>query len=221
MLEPASMKTWLERLTVGVLGTSRSSVSGKSGDNAQLSASGLHASLARDAFNYFLSKIVPGLMGFLSVLVFVRMLGVEPYGRYAVVFAVVMAWAPRAGWVAKPGNPSFPKPVARAGRGREFPPLRSGGHCPCSCDWRHCGGHSDACVRGAEGLAAAEFIGSSWHIDRLYRGNRAFSGVAAVGQGFAVRGSGVGGLLRNPGGAVVGDALQRLPAAAFGNRVGI
>jgi len=58
--------------------------------------------LAADAFNYFLSKIVPGLMGFLSVLVFVRMVGVETYGRYAVVFAFVMAWASGlAGWLGQ------------------------------------------------------------------------------------------------------------------------
>src|SRR2546427_4617158 len=53
----------------------------------------MHGKLFRDAFNYFLSKVVPGLMGLLSVLVFVRLVGYEQYGRYAVVFAFVMAWA--------------------------------------------------------------------------------------------------------------------------------
>jgi O-antigen/teichoic acid export membrane protein len=62
----------------------------------------LHAVLVRDGLNYFLSKVVPGLMGFLSVLVFVRLLGVEQYGRYAVIFAFVMAWASGlAGWLSQ------------------------------------------------------------------------------------------------------------------------
>jgi O-antigen/teichoic acid export membrane protein len=58
--------------------------------------------LVVDSINYFLSKIIPGLMGFLSVLVFVRLLGYEEYGRYAVVFAVVMASASgMAGWLSQ------------------------------------------------------------------------------------------------------------------------
>ncbi|HKW63901.1 MAG TPA: oligosaccharide flippase family protein [Candidatus Acidoferrum sp.] len=58
--------------------------------------------LVTDAFNYFLSKVVPGLMGFLSVLVFVRMVGVEQYGRYAVIFGFVMASAAGlAGWLSQ------------------------------------------------------------------------------------------------------------------------
>src|SRR2546427_3748198 len=62
----------------------------------------MHGKLFRDAFNYFLSKVVPGLMGLLSVLVFVRLVGYEQYGRYAVVFAFVMAWASgMAGWVSQ------------------------------------------------------------------------------------------------------------------------
>jgi O-antigen/teichoic acid export membrane protein len=62
----------------------------------------LKRTLFRDGFNYFLSKIIPGLMGFLSVLVFVRLLGVEQYGRYAVIFAFVMAWASGlSGWLSQ------------------------------------------------------------------------------------------------------------------------
>src|SRR5947209_6809181 len=58
--------------------------------------------MAQDYFNYFLSKVVPGLMGLLSVLVFVRLVGYEQYGRYAVVFAFVMAWASgMAGWLSQ------------------------------------------------------------------------------------------------------------------------
>jgi len=62
----------------------------------------LNRTLFRDGFYYFLSKVIPGLMGFLSVLVFVRLLGVEQYGRYAVIFAFVMAWASAlSGWLSQ------------------------------------------------------------------------------------------------------------------------
>lgn len=62
----------------------------------------VHRKLVLDSINYFLSKIIPGLMGFLSVLVFVRLLGYEEYGHYAVVFAIVMASASgMAGWLGQ------------------------------------------------------------------------------------------------------------------------
>jgi O-antigen/teichoic acid export membrane protein len=62
----------------------------------------VHRKLVLDSINYFVSKIIPGLMGFLSVLVFVRLLGYEEYGHYAVVFAVVMASASgMAGWLSQ------------------------------------------------------------------------------------------------------------------------
>ena len=61
-----------------------------------LTAVGLHSArqplrqkLIRDSFNYFLSKSVPGIMGFCSVLVFVRLVGNAEYGRYSVLFAIV------------------------------------------------------------------------------------------------------------------------------------
>ncbi len=62
----------------------------------------VHRKLVLDSINYFLSKIIPGLMGFLSVLIFVRLLGYEEYGHYAVVFAVVMASASgMGGWLSQ------------------------------------------------------------------------------------------------------------------------
>src|SRR6266704_4124820 len=62
----------------------------------------MRGKLFRDAFNYLLSKVVPGLMGLLSVLVFLRLVGYEQYGRYSVVFAFVMAWASgMAGWLSQ------------------------------------------------------------------------------------------------------------------------
>jgi O-antigen/teichoic acid export membrane protein len=58
--------------------------------------------LVSDTRNYFLSKIVPGLMGLLTVMVFVRVVGYEQYGRYAVVFAMVTACATGgAGWIGQ------------------------------------------------------------------------------------------------------------------------
>jgi len=96
------MKSRLERLAETVCGVGRVLAAAPSGDPAQISATGLRESVMRDAFNYFLSKIMPGLMGFLSVLVFVRMVGVEQYGRYAILFALVMASASGlAGWLSQ------------------------------------------------------------------------------------------------------------------------
>ncbi len=102
MPEIKNMKALLGRLMEGALGRNRGRVSGISSGDAQRPAESFRGALIQDAFNYFLSKIVPGLMGFLSVLVFVRLVGVEQYGRYAVVFAFVMAWASGlAGWLSQ------------------------------------------------------------------------------------------------------------------------
>jgi O-antigen/teichoic acid export membrane protein len=60
----------------------------------------LRSKLIRDSFNYFLSKAIPGLMGLLSVLVFVRLVGNAEYGRYSVLFAIVTACtAGLSGWL--------------------------------------------------------------------------------------------------------------------------
>ncbi len=102
MPEIKNMKALLGTLVDGALGRNGGRVSGNPRGNAHGSAGSFRGALVQDAFNYFLSKIVPGLMGFLSVLVFVRMVGVEQYGRYAVVFAFVMAWASGlAGWLSQ------------------------------------------------------------------------------------------------------------------------
>jgi O-antigen/teichoic acid export membrane protein len=65
-------------------------------------AGGIRQKLLRDSLNYFLCKVVPGFTGLLSVLVFVRLMGYEEYGHYAVVFAVIMATASgMGGWIAQ------------------------------------------------------------------------------------------------------------------------
>jgi len=82
--------------------------------------SGTRRQLITDTLNYFLSKIVPGFTGFVSVLVFVRLLGVEQYGRYAVVFAVVTAAAAgMAGWLAQ-GILRFQSQVSKPGESQSF-----------------------------------------------------------------------------------------------------
>src|SRR5438128_1054913 len=102
MPEIKDMKAFLGTLVEGAIGRNVDQSAGNSGDNTHGPAKGFRGALVQDAFNYFLSKIVPGLMGFLSVLVFVRMVGVEQFGRYAVVFAFVMAWASGlAAWLSQ------------------------------------------------------------------------------------------------------------------------
>jgi len=96
------MKGSLGTLMEGVLGRNRGRVSSHSGGDAYGPRGSVRGVLVQDGFNYLLSKIVPGLMGFLSVLVFVRWVGVEQYGRYAVIFTSVMAWASGlAGWLSQ------------------------------------------------------------------------------------------------------------------------
>jgi O-antigen/teichoic acid export membrane protein len=69
-------------------------------DTASGDESGLKKKLLLDSVNYFLSKAIPGLMGFLSVLVFVRLVGTVQYGRYSVLFAIVTACtAGLSGWL--------------------------------------------------------------------------------------------------------------------------
>jgi O-antigen/teichoic acid export membrane protein len=102
MPEIKNMKALLRMLLEDSIGRKGRRAAGNSGGDAPGPTEGLHEALVQDTFNYFLSKIVPGLMGFLSILVFVRWVGVEEYGRYAVAFAFVMAWASGlAGWLGQ------------------------------------------------------------------------------------------------------------------------
>jgi O-antigen/teichoic acid export membrane protein len=123
MPEFRDMKALLGTLMEGALGQKCGRVPGSSCGNAQGTAGSFRGGLVQDAFNYFLSKIVPGVMGFLSVLVFVRIVGVEQYGRYAVVFAFVMAWASGlAGWLSQ-GTLRFQSQWREPGQAANF--LRS------------------------------------------------------------------------------------------------
>jgi O-antigen/teichoic acid export membrane protein len=57
--------------------------------------------LRRDSLTYFVSKVIPGATGLLSVTVFVRLFGYDQYGHYAVSLALAVTlggWA--SGWLA-------------------------------------------------------------------------------------------------------------------------
>jgi O-antigen/teichoic acid export membrane protein len=60
------------------------------------------SALVSDSLSYFGSKVVPGFMGLVSVPVFNRLIGMEQYGRFAVVTSFLMAVAgASSGWIAQ------------------------------------------------------------------------------------------------------------------------
>jgi len=62
----------------------------------------LMSALLWDSLSYFGSKVVPGFMGLLSVPVFIRMIGLDEYGRFAVIVPLLMAVAgASSGWLAQ------------------------------------------------------------------------------------------------------------------------
>ena len=78
-----------ERDSSGLLGR-------RNGGSGQTS----HQALLQDSFGYLVSKIVPGFFGLLSVPVFVRLIGIEEYGRLSLLLPVLMALAGAgAGWL--------------------------------------------------------------------------------------------------------------------------
>src|SRR5258708_8033683 len=102
MPEITDIKALLGTPVEGALGKNSDRASGNSDANTHGPAGSFRRKLIHDAFNYFLRMFVRGLVGFLSGLLFVLMVGVEQYGRYAVVFAFVMAWAwGLAGWLSQ------------------------------------------------------------------------------------------------------------------------
>ncbi|MGA8762859.1 MAG: lipopolysaccharide biosynthesis protein [Candidatus Sulfotelmatobacter sp.] len=62
---------------------------GRNGGHNQTS----HHALLHDSFGYLVSKIVPGFFGLASVPVFVRLLGIEEYGRLSLLLPVLIALA--------------------------------------------------------------------------------------------------------------------------------
>lgn len=58
--------------------------------------------LLRDSAGYFLGKVIPGFFGLISVPVFVRLIGLEEYGRLSVLLPVIMSLAGAgSGWLAQ------------------------------------------------------------------------------------------------------------------------
>ena len=61
-----------------------------------------HALLIKDSFKYSVTKIIPGVMGLLAVIVFIRMIGAEEYGKYSVQLSFLMAYSSlTVGWLNK------------------------------------------------------------------------------------------------------------------------
>lgn len=62
----------------------------------------LRSALVCDSVSYFASKIVPGFMGLVSVPVFIRLIGLDQYGRFAVAVPILMAvGGASSGWLAQ------------------------------------------------------------------------------------------------------------------------
>lgn len=65
-------------------------------------AQSVKPALLTDSLSYFASKIVPGFMGLVSVPVFIRLIGLDEYGRFAVIVPFLMAVAgASSGWLAQ------------------------------------------------------------------------------------------------------------------------
>jgi O-antigen/teichoic acid export membrane protein len=79
----------------------------------------LRSALVWDSLSYFGSKVVPGFMGLISVPVFIRLIGLDQYGRFAVAVAILMAvGGASSGWLAQ-GVLRF-HPVTGDPQGREI-----------------------------------------------------------------------------------------------------
>jgi O-antigen/teichoic acid export membrane protein len=79
----------------------------------------LQSALVWDSLSYFGSKVVPGFMGLISVPVFIRLIGLDQFGRFALAVPVLMAvGGASSGWLAQ-GILRF-HPVAGDSRGREI-----------------------------------------------------------------------------------------------------
>jgi O-antigen/teichoic acid export membrane protein len=62
----------------------------------------LRSALVWDSLRYFGSKVVPGFMGLVSVPIFIRLIGLDQYGRFAVTIPILMAVAgASSGWLAQ------------------------------------------------------------------------------------------------------------------------
>ena len=51
-----------------------------------------HLLLLKDSLKYAGSKVIPGLMVLIAVIVFVRMIGTEEYGKYSITYQAAKFW---------------------------------------------------------------------------------------------------------------------------------
>jgi len=59
-----------------------------------------HALLIKDSLKYSVTKIIPGVMGLIAVIVFIRMIGAEEYGKYSVQLSFLMTCSAfTVGWL--------------------------------------------------------------------------------------------------------------------------
>jgi O-antigen/teichoic acid export membrane protein len=87
-----------DTLAISEIGPEASKASPGRSSHATLTQS----ALLWDSLSYFGSKIVPGFMGLISVPVFIRLIGLNQYGRFAVVVPFLMAVAgASSGWLAQ------------------------------------------------------------------------------------------------------------------------
>tara|TARA_B100000678_G_scaffold73824_1_gene60671 strand:- start:236 stop:1495 length:1260 start_codon:yes stop_codon:yes gene_type:complete len=47
--------------------------------------------MVKDSFKYAVTKLIPGLMGLMTIIVFIRMIGPEEYGKYSIQLSFLMA----------------------------------------------------------------------------------------------------------------------------------
>ena len=50
-----------------------------------------HLLMVKDSFKYAVTKLIPGLMGLMTIIVFIRMIGPEEYGKYSIQLSFLMA----------------------------------------------------------------------------------------------------------------------------------
>jgi O-antigen/teichoic acid export membrane protein len=50
-----------------------------------------HLLMVKDSFKYAVTKLIPGLMGLMTIIVFIRMIGPEEYGKYSIQLSFSMA----------------------------------------------------------------------------------------------------------------------------------
>ena len=59
-----------------------------------------HALLIKDSLKYSVTKIIPGVLGLIAVIIFIRMIGAEEYGKYSVQLSFFMVFSAfTVGWL--------------------------------------------------------------------------------------------------------------------------